>query len=170
MPTMCSREIFTKKCRQQQIFDSDLKGAWHYNHVTFTPIAKNFMLYCRLIYMLSILCVRLTTKVRVGIPESLKVGWYPPKKTGSSHLNERYYFCRFLYVSCQSCIMLYWNYNVFTILAKSPWKTYARPFPSAMLRCDYNVTWLQQHCKRKEERETKGAEFSKVFQGFCLRL
>ena len=83
---MCSREIFTKKCRQQQIFDSDLKGAWHHNHVTFTPIAKNFMLYCRLIYMLSILCVRLTIKVKVGIPESFKVGWYPPKKTGSSHL------------------------------------------------------------------------------------
>ena len=87
MRTMCSREIFTKKCRQQQIFDSDLKGAWHYNHVTFTPIAKNFMLYFRLIYMLSILCVRLTIKVKVGIPESFKVGWYPPKKTGSSHLN-----------------------------------------------------------------------------------
>ena len=86
MRTMCSREIFTKKCRQQQIFDSDLKGAWHYNHVTFTPIAKNFMLYCRMIYMLSILCVRLTIKVKVGIPESFKVGWYPPKKTGSSHL------------------------------------------------------------------------------------
>ena len=87
MRTMCSREIFTKKCRQQQIFDSDLKGAWHYNHVTFTPIAKIFMLYCRLIYMLSILCVKLTIKVKVGIPESFKVGWYPPKKTGSSHLN-----------------------------------------------------------------------------------
>ena len=87
MRTMCSREIFTKKCRQQPIFDSDLKGAWHYNHVTFTLIAKNFMLYCRLIYMLSILCVRLTIKVKVGIPESFKVGWYPPKKTGSSHLN-----------------------------------------------------------------------------------
>ena len=86
MRTMCKREIFTKKCRQQPIFDSDLKGAWHYNHVTFTPIAKNFMLYCRLIYMLSILCVRLTIKVKVGIPENLKVGWYPPKKTGSSHL------------------------------------------------------------------------------------
>ena len=86
MRTMCSREIFTKKCRQQQIFDSDLKGAWHYNHVTFTPIAKIFMLYCRLIYMLSILCVRLTIKVKVGIPESFKVGWYPPQKTGSSHL------------------------------------------------------------------------------------
>ena len=86
MRTMCSREIFTKKCRQQQIFDSDLKGAWHYNHVTFTPIAKIFMLYCRLIYMLSILCVKLTIKVKVGIPESFKVGWYPPKKTGSSHL------------------------------------------------------------------------------------
>ena len=86
MRTMCSREIFTKKCRQQQIFDSDLKGAWHYNHVTFTSIAKNFMLYCRLIYMLSILCVRLTIKGKVGIPESFKAGWYPPKKTGSSHL------------------------------------------------------------------------------------
>ena len=86
MRTMCNREIFTKKCRQQQIFDSDLKGAWHYNHVTFTPIAKNFMLYCRLIYMLSILCVRLTIKVKVGIPESFQVGWCPPKKTGSSHL------------------------------------------------------------------------------------
>ena len=86
MRTMCSREIFTKKCRQQQIFDSDLKGAWRYNHVTFTPIAKNFILYCRLIYMLSILCVKLTIKVKVGIPESFKVGWYSPKKTGSSHL------------------------------------------------------------------------------------
>ena len=91
MRTMCSREIFTKKCRQQQIFESDLKGAWHYNHVTFTPIAKNFMLYCRLIYMLSILCVRLTIKVKVGIPESFKVGWYPPQKTGSSHLNFKYF-------------------------------------------------------------------------------
>ena len=80
MRTTCSREIFTKKCRQQQIFDSDLKGAWHYNHMTFTPIAKNFMLYCRLIYMLSILRVRLTIKVKVGIPESFKVGWYPPQK------------------------------------------------------------------------------------------
>ena len=85
MRTLCSREIFTKKRRQQQIFDLDLKGAWHYNHVTFTPIAKNFMLYCRLTYMLSILCVRLTIKVKVGIPESFKVGWYPRKKTGSSH-------------------------------------------------------------------------------------
>ena len=86
MRTMCSREIFTKKCRQKQIFDSDLKGAWYYNHVTFTPIAKNFMLYCRLIYMLSILCVRLTIKVKVGIKESFKVGWYPLQKNGSSHL------------------------------------------------------------------------------------
>ena len=88
MRTMCSREIFTKKWWQQQIFDSDLKGAWHYNHVTFTPIAKNFTLYCTLIYMLFILCVRLTIKVKVGIPESFKVGWYPLKKTGSSHLKK----------------------------------------------------------------------------------
>ena len=85
MGTKCSQEIFTKKCWQQQIFDSDLKGAWHYNPVTFTPSPK-ILLYCRLIYMLSILCVRLTIKVKVGIPESFKVGWYPPKKTGSSHL------------------------------------------------------------------------------------
>ena len=36
--------------------------------------------------MLSILCVRLTIKVKVGIPESFKVGWYSSKKTGSSQL------------------------------------------------------------------------------------
>ena len=110
MRTMCSREIFTKKCRQQQIFHSNLKGAWHYNHVTFTPIAKIFMFYCRLIYMLSILCVRLTIKVNMGIPESFKVGWCPPlpppQKNGSSHLKsytpitgaliERYCKCKLL--------------------------------------------------------------------------
>ena len=87
MHTMCSREIFTNKSRQQQNFDSDLKGAWNYNHVTFTPFANFFLLYCRLIYMLSILCVTLTIKVEVGIPESFKVGWYRQKITGSSHLN-----------------------------------------------------------------------------------
>ena len=38
--------------------------------------------------MLSILCVRLMIKVKVGIPESFKVGWYPLKKTGSSHLKK----------------------------------------------------------------------------------
>ena len=38
--------------------------------------------------MLSILCVRLTIKVKVGIPESFKVGWYPSKKSGSSHLKQ----------------------------------------------------------------------------------
>ena len=42
--------------------------------------------------MLPILCVRLMIKVKMGIPESFKVGWYPPpkKKTGSSHLNTSY--------------------------------------------------------------------------------
>ena len=30
--------------------------------------------------MLSILCVRHTKKVKVRIPESFKVGWYPPPK------------------------------------------------------------------------------------------
>ena len=30
--------------------------------------------------MLSILFVRLTIKVKVGMPESFKLGWYPPKK------------------------------------------------------------------------------------------
>ena len=86
MLTIRSREIFTKKCRQQQNFDSEPKEAWHYNLRPLTPIAKNFMLYCRLIYVLSMLYVRLSIKVKVGIPESFKVGWYPHKITGSSHL------------------------------------------------------------------------------------
>ena len=88
MRTICSREIFAKKCRQQQNVDSHPKEAWHYNHVTFTPIAENFMLYCRLMYMLSMLYVRLTIKVKVGIPESFKAGWYPYKITRWSHLND----------------------------------------------------------------------------------
>ena len=113
MRTVCSREIFTKKCRQQQIFDSDLKGAWHYNHVTFTPIAKNFMLYCSLIYMLSILCVRLTIKVKVGIPESFKVGWYPPpQKSGSSHLNAPVFILR-------SKVELNWTRAIRPVIAQS---------------------------------------------------
>ena len=36
--------------------------------------------------MLSMLYVRLTIKVKEGIPESFKVGWYTHKVTGSSHL------------------------------------------------------------------------------------
>ena len=36
--------------------------------------------------MLSMLYVRLTIKVKVGMPESFKVGWYSHKITGSSHL------------------------------------------------------------------------------------
>ena len=55
------------------------------------------MLYCRLIYLLSMLYVsymldyvRLTIKVKVAIPESFKVGRYPHKITGSSHLNGLY--------------------------------------------------------------------------------
>ena len=99
MRTMYSREIFTKKIRQKQEFRLRPKGAWHYNHVTFTPIAKIFFLsylgyvvYCRLIFMLSILCVTLTIKVKVGIPESFKVRWYRQKITGSSHLNQIYFF------------------------------------------------------------------------------
>ena len=36
--------------------------------------------------MLSILCVRLTIKVKVGMPESFNVGWYPSQNTGWSHL------------------------------------------------------------------------------------
>ena len=79
MRTICSREIFTKKCRQQQNFDSDPKEAWHYDHVTFTPIAKNFMLYCRLIYMLSILYVKLTIKVKVGDTRELQSRMLPPQ-------------------------------------------------------------------------------------------
>ena len=51
--------------------------------------------------MLSILCVRLTIKVKVGIPESFKVGWYPPKKTGSSHLKHSNLLADVSVVICQ---------------------------------------------------------------------
>ena len=78
------REKFTEK---RLCFRYAPKGAWHYNHVTFTTIAKTFMLYCRSIYMLSMQYVRLTIKVKVWIPESFKVGWYRHKITGLSHLN-----------------------------------------------------------------------------------
>ena len=37
--------------------------------------------------MLSMLYVTLKIKVNVGIPERFKVGWYPHKITGLSHLN-----------------------------------------------------------------------------------
>ena len=57
-----------------------------------------------------------------------------------------------------------------TILAKNPWNTYARPFPPAMLRCYCKVAWLQQHCKREGENKREQNNFSKLFQGFCLRL
>ena len=36
--------------------------------------------------MLPMLYVRLTIKVKVGIPENFRAGWYPHKITGSSHL------------------------------------------------------------------------------------
>ena len=89
------------------------KAAWHSNHVTFTPIAKNFMLHCRLIHMLSILCVRLTIKVKVGIPKSFKVGWYPPKKLGrvtSKETEEERFFSNSLIIHCgDRCL------NIFTI-------------------------------------------------------
>ena len=49
--------------------------------------------------------------------------------------------------------------QISTILAQSPWDTYARPVSFAMFRCDCKVTWLQQHCKR--EGEKKG---SRIFQ------
>ena len=49
------------------------------------------MLYYRLIYILSMLYVRLTIKVKVRIQKSFKVGWYPHKITGSSHLKKMRY-------------------------------------------------------------------------------
>ena len=50
---MLPRDVH-EKCWEQQNFDSDPKEACHYNHVTFTPIAKNLMLQCKLIYMLDL--------------------------------------------------------------------------------------------------------------------
>ena len=42
-------------------------------------------------------------------------------------------------------------------------------FPCNLLRCYCKVAWLQQHCKREGEIRRE-QNFSKVFQGFCLRL
>ena len=66
--------------------------------------------------MLSIPCVRLTIKVKVGIPESFKVGWYPPKKTGSSHLKESDFHLG-LYSSLTSANNL--NLNLLTLFLYS---------------------------------------------------
>ena len=52
--------------------------------------------------MLSILCVRLTIKVKVGISESFKVGRYPPQKTGSSHLKLKLIFRQVMFVFIDS--------------------------------------------------------------------
>ena len=41
--------------------------------------------------MLPMLYVRLTVKVKMGIPESFKVEWDPHKITGSSHLKYQNY-------------------------------------------------------------------------------
>ena len=51
------------------------------------------------------LYVRLTIKVKVGIPESLKAGWYPHKITGSSHLSSGVDWCPFpaLYQKTKKC-------------------------------------------------------------------
>ena len=45
--------------------------------------------------MLSMQYVRLVIKVKVQIPESFKLGWYPHKITGSSHLNGGFFALRF---------------------------------------------------------------------------
>ena len=45
--------------------------------------------------MLSMQYVRLVIKVKVEIPESFKLGWYPHKITGSSHLNGGFFALRF---------------------------------------------------------------------------
>ena len=59
------------------------------------------MLYCRFIYMLSILCVRLTIKVKVGQRAS-KYDGTPPKKTGSSHLKiESKLLCYLFTIKCE---------------------------------------------------------------------
>ena len=69
--------------------------------------------------MLSILCVRLTIKVKVRIPESFKVGWYPLKKTGSSHLKPFCIdFCAFFLQQAAehqrfslNALSIYWQVN-----------------------------------------------------------
>ena len=61
--------------------------------------------------MLSMLYVRVTIKVKVGMPESFKVGWYPHKITRSSHLKTMqdltYFFSRTSnFINDEECFVL----------------------------------------------------------------
>ena len=47
------------------------------------------------------LYVGLTIKVKVGIPENFKVGWYPHKITGLSHLSCRTPWLKFWESTCK---------------------------------------------------------------------
>ena len=86
----------TKKYREQWNFDSDPKQVLHYNLVTLTSIAKNFMLYRTLIYVLSMLYVRLTIKVKVPRGD-LKEVFFTLRVWGGSYM-ERVIFGTLRYV------------------------------------------------------------------------
>ena len=70
--------------------------------------------------------------------------------------------------SFRKCSFLVFHPNRATVLAKNPWNTHALPFPSAMLRSDCNVSWLQKHCKREEEKERE-RNFPKFFKVFVCQ-
>ena len=88
--------------------------------------------------MLSILCVRLAIKVKVGMPESFKVGWYPPKKTGSSHLK-----CR--------CAFHIYN-QLSGILHKIVWRLFSKDFATPSLT-DENTVFYTEDNAELERRE-----------------
>ena len=124
------------------------------------------MLYCRLIYILSILCVRLTIKVRVGIPESLKVGWYPPKKLGRVTLTNDTIFVVF-YMYLVSHALCYTE--IITYLQSSPKvleKPMHVPFP---LQCWDVITMLRGYnnmAKGRKRGKQREQNFPKCFRVF----
>ena len=108
--TICSREIFTKKCRQQQNFDSDPKEAWHYNHVIFTWSTK---ISCYDVdWSIRYQCYTLDLRSKGGDTRELqsmmvpwKNNWVEPPKVGQKSS----------FLKCLSPKMFYfpiWNYNL----------------------------------------------------------
>ena len=88
MRTMCSRDIFTKKCWQQQIFDSDLKGAWQPRDI-YSDRQKFYVILYIDLYVVHSMC-QTYDKSKGGDTRELQSRLVPPKKKlGRVTLNNR---------------------------------------------------------------------------------
>ena len=88
------------------------------------------------------LYVRLTIKVKVRIPESFKVGWYPPKITGSTPLNAGPHVCLLLHtpIVLGRCYELLFLLILFCLL----------------ILCDFKIAvCISSHCPKLEGTNVK---------------